>query len=237
MKNASSEVMNARARIEEVEGSLRDITASFEQVNDQVTQIATAVEQQSATTAQVSASIEATSQMSGTLSSISTSVMDEASTIASITDNLLLLLGTFRLQAHYGAARTVENIADSDGIRSMDRARQEYELREAVRRHPFVELFYITDAAGRQITSNIAAESLSGGDPAYGTEARGKQWESRPWFRGVKESGGTYISQLYRSAATGAFCCTIAVPIRDAGGTMSGVLGADINVVKIGTMG
>ncbi|WP_168205973.1 methyl-accepting chemotaxis protein [Geobacter sp. FeAm09] len=237
MKDASQEVMNARARIGEVEESLHTITDSFEQVKDQVTRIATAVEQQSVTTAQVSASIETTSHMAGALSSVSTKVMDEVAAIGSITDNLLLLLGAFRLTAHYSAAEAVERIAAGEALRSMERSRQERELREAIRRNPFVELFYITDAAGRQVTANVAADSLAAGDPAYGAEACGKTWENRPWFRGVKESGNTFISELYRSAATGAFCCTIAVPLRDNGGRLLGVLGADINVVRISTLG
>lgn len=237
MQDASQEVVNARARIGEMEDSLHTITDSFEQVKDQVTQIATAVEQQSVTTAQVSTSIETTSRMSGELSSVSTKVMDEVTTIGSITDNLLLLLGAFRLTAHYSAAEAVEKIAAGDALRSMDRNRQERELREAIQRNPFVELFYITDAAGRQITANIAADSLSAGDPSCGAEAFGKIWENRPWFRGVRESGSTYISELYRSAATGAFCCTIAVPLRDNAGRLLGVLGADINVVRISTLG
>ena len=237
MTEAAQEVQNARSRIGEMEGSLHNISASFEMVNDQVTQIATAVEQQSVTTAQVSSSIETTSQMSATLSGVSAKVMAEVATIGSITDNLLLQLGAFRLAAHYRAAADVEKIAGGDAIRSMERRRQEQELREALRRNACVELFYITNANGRQVTSNIACDALSGGNLSYGTEAFGKSWENRPWFKGVRESGSTYISELYRSAATGSFCCTIAVPIRNVAGEMVGVLGADIDVVRIGMLG
>jgi methyl-accepting chemotaxis protein len=237
MQEASRQVVNARTRIGEMGDSLETITTSFEQVNDQVTQIATAVEQQSVTTAQVSASIEATSQMSGTLSAISGQVMDEVGHIGAIIDDLLVLLGAFRLTAHYSAAEAVERIAGSDALRSMDRGRQERELREAVRRNSAIELFYVTDMAGRQVTANIASDVLAAGNSSYGAEAFGKSWESRPWFRGAKESGNVYISELYRSAATGSFCCTIAAPISNGAGGMIGVLGADIDVVRISALG
>jgi hypothetical protein len=44
----------------------------------------------------------------------------------------------------------------------------------------------------------------------------------------VKETGKPFISEIYRSAATGTFCLTIAVPVFRQS-TWTGVLGADIN--------
>lgn len=235
MEESSREVQNARTRIGDMEVSLRRIASSFEQVNSQIDQIATAVEQQTATTHQISVSIDATSQMSGTLTAISANVMDEVSLLGSVTDELLLVLGAFRLGSHYTAAAAIEELASGQALRSMERGRREQELHAVIQRHPYVELFYITDAAGRQITSNIAADSKTG-TTAYGSDGFGMNWSNRPWFRGAKESGTTYISELYRSVATDSFCCTIAVPIRDAGGNLNAVLGADINVAKISSL-
>ncbi len=235
MQESTRQVLNARSRIGEMEASLRHIAASFEQVNDQIAQIATAVEQQTATTHQVSLSIETTSQMSGTLSGISARVMDEAVQLGTVTDELLLVLGAFRLGAHYAAAAAIEGVASGAGIGSLQRHRQEQELRDALRRYPYVELLYITDATGRQITSNIAADSQVS-TTAYGSDGYGMDWSKRPWFCGARDNNATYISELYRSVATGSFCCTVAVPVRDGAGRLIAVLGADINVARISAM-
>jgi len=232
MLESVREVRSAQAMIGEMEGSLKQIADSFEQVNDQVAQIATAVEQQTAASHEVSASIEATSQMSGSLSSVSGRVMDEAMRLGSVTDELLVALGSFRLGSHYAASAAIEVVAGSEALRSLERGRQERALREAGARHHYVELFYVTDATGRQITSNIATDPAAV-NASYGNDGFGMNWGDRPWFRGARESGATYISELYRSAATGSFCCTVAVPILDARGALTAVLGADINVNKL----
>ncbi len=233
MQESSQQVRNARARISEMGDSLLRIASSFEMVNDQIAQIATAVEQQTTTTQQISAAIDETSRMSGTLSTVSSRVMEETTRLGSITDELLLVLGSFRLGTHFAAAAAIEGVAGSATIGSMSRGLQERELFTAAQRNPYVELFYITDANGRQVTSNISTSSIA---TSYGNNGFGMDWSNRPWFREVKESGATYISELYRSAATGSFCCTIAVPVTAADGRLAAVLGADINVAMISSL-
>lgn len=235
MQESSRQVQNARTRIGEMEDSLRHIADAFEQVNDQISQIATAVEQQTATTHQVSLSIEATSRMSNALFGVSERVTHEATQLGTVTDELLLVLGAFRLGAHYAAATAIEGLSAGEALRSRNRNRQEQELRHAAQRYPYVELFYMTDAAGRQITSNIAADS-HGSTTSYGNDGYGMDWSNRPWFRGVRDNNATYISELYRSVATESFCCTIAVPISDERGGLAAVLGADINVARISNL-
>jgi methyl-accepting chemotaxis protein len=235
MQESVQEVQNARTMIGEMDGSLRQIAVSFEKVHDQVAQIATAVEQQTATSHQVSAAIEATSRMSGSLSAISGEVIDEAERLGAVTDELLHALGSFRLGSHYAAGAAIETVAGRSAFRSLDRQLQERELRDAACRLPYVELLYLTDSAGRQMTSNIAADPAAGA-ASYGCDGFGMNWAGRPWFKGAKESGGTYISELYRSAATGSFCCTVAVPICGADGSVTAVLGADINVNRISVL-
>lgn len=235
MEESSRQVVNTRGRIGEVEGALQRISSSFETVSDQVSQIATAVEQQTATTQQISLSIDETSRTSGALTGVSSRVMEETGQLGAITDELLLALGPFRLGAHYDAAATFEALAAGEALRSLDRRRQEQELRSAASRYPFVELLYITDADGRQITSNIS--TASSGSTSYEGDGFGMDWSSRPWFRGVRDRGATFISELYRSVATGSFCSTVSVPIRTRDGKLAGVLGADINVAMINSLG
>lgn len=174
--------------------------------------------------------------MSGTLSSASSQVKEETNLLASITDELLLVLGSFHLGAHYNAANVIEKTAANDKIVSMNRGLQEQEMMTTAKRHPYVELLYITDIDGHQITSNISA-SGSTLSTSYGNDGFGMDWSNRPWFRGARDSSATYISELYRSVATGSFCCTIAVPIRAQNGTLVAVLGADISITMLSNSG
>lgn len=236
MQESLLQVRSARSKIGEMEDSLFRITSSFETVNNQIAQIATTVDQQAITTQQISASIEETSRMSGTLSSASSQVKEETNLLASITDELLLVLGSFHLGAHYNAANVIEKTAANDKIVSMNRGLQEQEMMTTAKRHPYVELLYITDIDGHQITSNISA-SGSTLSTSYGNDGFGMDWSNRPWFRGARDSSATYISELYRSVATGSFCCTIAVPIRAQNGTLVAVLGADISITMLSNSG
>lgn len=98
-------------------------------------------------------------------------------------------------------------------------------LSERIESLPFIELFYLTDSMGIQVSANIFREpALS----ERGLEAIGRDWSSRDWFRSVRDTKRNHISDIYRSKATGAYCMTISVPvIKD--GIFKGVLGADIN--------
>jgi hypothetical protein len=89
----------------------------------------------------------------------------------------------------------------------------------------FLELVYLTDTSGVQLSSNIFRKGqVTECDPT----ARGKNWGQKIWFKKVKETGKPYISEIYKSEATDSFCLTISVPVyRQA--TWVGVLGADIN--------
>lgn len=236
MQESLQQVRTARGHIGEMEDSLFRITSSFEMVNDQIAQIATTVEQQAATTQQIAVSIDETSHISGTLSSVSEHVMQETRHLASVTDELLLVLGSFRLGAHYEAAGAIEEMATREKIVSMNRGLQEQEMRAATKRHPYVELLYITDANGRQITSNISTSSHAV-STSYGNDGFGMDWSNRPWFKGARDGGSTYISELYRSVASSSFCCTIAVPVRAADGHLVAVLGADISVTMLSSLG
>jgi len=59
---------------------------------------------------------------------------------------------------------------------------------------------------------------------------RGRNWASRPWFREVRDSGKSFISPVYRSSATDAFCFTLSAPVFDQDGQLRYVLGADIRL-------
>lgn len=143
-------------------------------------------------------------------------------------ETLIVSVGSFRLEAHATAATAVDTLRTHVDITSMNRCRQELKLAEALHKHPFLELAYLTDARGRQTIENIAPE----GTPAASNSALGKDWSQRPWFKGAVESETVYISPVYRSVATQGFCFTAAARILRDGETV-GVLAVDVNLKEL----
>lgn len=141
-------------------------------------------------------------------------------------EGLLTHLGFFRLPAHAKARQAVEAAAAAPEFQGLGRGRMEEFLRQVAARHPFLELLYVTDAQGRQITDNIASGRFRA---SYGSSGFGQNWAGRPWFRGAVEASDTYISGIYRSVATDNFCFTISTPLWDEQDRLAGVLGADVH--------
>lgn len=227
MNDASYEVKKTTECIRLVGDSFGQIDESFRKVNEQIEQMASAMEQQGETTRVVAEGIETTWELSREMGGMSGEVAEEVKALAGITDSLMLSLGNLRLEAHFESKTVVEKLAKKPEVLSMSRPRQENYLRAALRNCPYVELLYITDSRGKQTTVNVSADdSLT---TTYGTDGFAMDWSDRPWFKGVVSQGETYISDLYRSAATDVFCFTVAVPLVDEQGRLIGVLGADIN--------
>ncbi len=100
-----------------------------------------------------------------------------------------------------------------------------------LRAQPYLDLLYVTDARGRQTTSNIAVGE--GFATAYGNDGFGMDWSSRRWFTEARSAGRSCVSDLYRSAATGTFCFTVSAALRRASGEVVGVLGADVSFERL----
>jgi hypothetical protein len=149
------------------------------------------------------------------------------------TDDLLVAVGCFRLDAHQRATDAFTDIVGHVEVRSLNRPRQEEHLRAALNQYPFFELLYITDLRGRQVVDNIAP---AGFQAAYGTSGLGMDWSQRTWFQaavGNGAGGRLYLSDMYRSAATGNFCFTIAGVLCGRDGAPAGVLGADVSFTRL----
>jgi len=142
-------------------------------------------------------------------------------------DALIVSLGAFQLPAHLRPREAVERLALDPHIRSLDRRRMEGAMGAAAERWKFIELLYVTDAAGRQVTENIARKGAAV-SPGFG-----RDWSSRPWFRGPVESGALCLSPIYRSSATDRFCFTVSAPIVADDGRITGVLGVDIDLTQL----
>jgi len=143
-----------------------------------------------------------------------------------ISEQMIGAVGTFRLEAHDRVERLIEELRADADLRSADTTRQTRALRYAVERCPFVEIAYVTDARGMQVTENIASRAFRA---AYGTTGKHRNWSQRPWFRGALQTPGVYLSEIYRSAATDEFCLTASAMVEGMHGSAIGVVALDVN--------
>jgi len=143
----------------------------------------------------------------------------------STAERMLDLVGTFKTELHQRAQRFVGKLCVSRELLSGGPEEMERFLVSQLQAHPWVELLYVTDAHGRQVTGNITPSGID-----YGV--RGKDWSKRPWFAEPVKTGQGYLSGLYRSVATNDFCFTASIPIQKGRG-ISGVVAADINFISL----
>ena len=227
MEESSINVSKTTEGISNLGQSLDQILEAFQTVNDEVSHIAAGIAAQSSTTREVTTGIESASGLSSEVGKMAGEVAHEVKNLRGIADELLVALGTLRLEAHEKTQGIVEEISNSKEIVSLNRSRQEAFLGEMARRYPFIELLYITDERGIQVTSNISTSS--GLTTSYGNDGCQMDWSSRPWFIAAKDSKRSHVTDFYLSVATNTFCYTVSSALRDEENRIKGVLGADIN--------
>ncbi|MFP3870572.1 MAG: cache domain-containing protein [Syntrophobacteria bacterium] len=128
-------------------------------------------------------------------------------------------------KAHALAAHLVEEVVESEEIKSMDAARQEPVLQILLDLNPFIQYIYVTNREGVKITRNITDIA----DRSKYEKAKvGEDLSDRPWFANPIRDGRVHITDFYKSVYTGALCITVSAPIRDATDEIVGVLGVDI---------
>jgi len=156
-----------------------------------------------------------------------TSVDQTSESIRSLCEELLMEVGTFRMPAHDHAVSIFRQLLGMGEFSRGNRPECEGAMRRAVRNMHIFELLYLTDAQGRQISSNIWS------DGREDASVFGSQWSRRPWFQSVLKSGEVSVSDIYRSSATDSFCFTLSGPIFDVQGQFCGVLAADVNFADL----
>lgn len=189
----------------------------------------------------VSSQKQAVGQLAGDLATIATigkegrkdsaRLAELADRIKQLTDQQLQATGIFILPQYRKAEQAVLVLAALPDI-CLPGAGTDHALEQAMQPLGYLELVYLTDTDGLQISSNVLR---SGEALTRDTTARGKDWSRRDWFRKVRETGRPYISELYKSEATDTFCLTISVPVYR-GESWVGVLGADINFENLLTI-
>jgi len=61
----------------------------------------------------------------------------------------------------------------------------------------------------------------------------GEDYYDREWYLGAYGSDGVYISKPYTDFASGAYCCTFSVAVRDDNGNLLGTVGVDYFIDKL----
>lgn len=135
-----------------------------------------------------------------------------------------------RQEAHALAAHLVEEVVESEEIKSMDSSRQEPVLQSLLDLNPFIQYIYVTDREGNKTTRNITHIA----DRAKYDEAKvGEDLSDRDWFVNPIKNGEPYITDFYKSIYTGALCITVSAPICDESDEIIGVLGLDIRFEEL----
>lgn len=108
----------------------------------------------------------------------------------------------------------------------VDDAARDKALNCVVKHYPFVELFYLLDSAGRQVTANIAAGNAASSD----SSGMGRDRSMRPYYQLAQASGGVVITPPYLSSASNLLCVSAALPLTDptSGARMIVVLDIDL---------
>ena len=205
---------------------LESVTLSIEQLDDRLKAIALSGKEQEETMHSVADSIEHIAVQADEQSNLAGQLEQIVDTINSGCDELLMGVGKFRLKAHEKSAHTAESAASSRELKNMDTASLESFLNGFISRNGFIELAYVTDNRGRQVSSNVWNKSVKNENDRSSV---GSDWSNREWYKVPARSGETYISDIYRSVASGSFCFTVAVPVKTDDGNIKGVFAVDIN--------
>jgi methyl-accepting chemotaxis protein len=137
------------------------------------------------------------------------------------------MIGVFKLVGNGKVQEVIDSLAKSSDVRSLNRGLQERAMHTALRDNRFLELLYITDHNGIQTVSNISGQWQSFAEDG---SACGKDWSGREWFSGAVEDQTMYVSDVYKSSATGENCITVSGPFFDSKGKVLGVIAADVKV-------
>lgn len=211
---------------EDAAGVLEEVTRNMDELDKHLNTIAAAGQEQDSTVKSFVGDIDGIAEAAEAQSALAAQLGGIVDRINGGCDELLVSVGVFRTSSHEKAEKAVMQAALSREIASMSPSESESFMDSFISRHPFIELAYLTDGRGRQITPNIWNKSVRSTNDS---SASGSNWSSKDWFTEPMQTGGLYVTDIYRSVATENFCFTVAAPVKDSSGRAKGVLAVDIN--------
>jgi methyl-accepting chemotaxis protein len=222
----SDVVATGRAGMTRMADSIGTVARAIHQLDEKMTVIAAGTEQIGVAVSGVNDDVQRIAKVAAELLGNAAQVRSHGDAVRTDGDKLLEALGLFRIDLHAAALAAVERLADR-GELAGPVARAEQALIQALAADPRFELLYLVGADGRQISENIVAAGIV--QSGKGSR-RGADWSRREWFRSVADNRSGYVSPVYRSSATDAFCFTVSVPIFDTDRRLLRVLGADVRL-------
>jgi len=212
--------------VEAMRSELSGVRTAMDQLDDRVGAMASGTSQISQAIGDLNKDVHTVSQTAGDLLDSAQRIGELGDSVHHQSDRLLEGLGGFQLNIHQAARRSLEPLCRDPGLLSDDLAAIHRCLRQALNKSNSFELMYLVSAEGFQVSDNLFASALSHLD---GSQARGRDWRQRHWFRAVMDSQKPHITEVYRSSATDDFCFTLAMPIW-LNGRLHRVLGADVRL-------
>ncbi len=226
-ERTSTTTAEIEARVRELHTSIARVTAMTTDTTDRHDGEHTAVQ---SSVAHANSRMQDVANAAGRQLATIGTLKDMSGSVKGVTDVLVMAVGTFRFAAHDRAARELDALVRDLGADSLDRRRIEPLMSRWIERHPHFELVYLTGPGGRQIVDNIRCTD---GRARHDADGLNRDWSNRPWYREAMAHDRAHSTNVYRSAATGDFCFTIAAALRDAGGQVRGVLAADVNFQQL----
>jgi methyl-accepting chemotaxis protein len=144
-----------------------------------------------------------------------------ASQVSEQCDTLLTEVGEFRFPGHQRMRREIENTIQQWQLRRIERSDMENKLSEMCRRMPEVDICYVAESSGSQVTCDVSANSMI--PTSLGVDCR----QSR-WFQEASRTRQMWISDIYRSKITGNYGFRVAAPLFDPSGNLIGVFGSHV---------
>ncbi len=131
------------------------------------------------------------------------------------------------------AYHLVEDLVETEEIKSMDPARIEPVLKRVQEDNPFIQFLYVVNANGEKITKNVTRLEDR---PKYSHYKLNDDFSERPWFIAPMKDGKIHVSDFYTSRITNALCITVSGPIFNDKDEIVGVLGIDIRFEDLAKM-
>ncbi len=134
---------------------------------------------------------------------------------------------------HLDSPRSLKHLVEDWARQLEDRPslpEKEKALDELVRNAPFVELGYLMALDGGTLALSFNQELLDAHQQALAEKVRETDVRVRPWFKAVARHWRTTLIPPYESMQNSEACFTVCTPLHNGDGSLSAVLGIDINV-------
>lgn len=227
--SVSERVEQSWEGINDIRATLADAAGMMSQLEGRSQQVAAGTHQIGTAIAAVSQDIQGVTDVSQRLKFTATELNKGSASIREQGDLLLEALGVFQLALHQTARQDIEALAQHPELAEPgNQAAVVQRLRsELSRQGERYELLYLVGLDGRQISPNVHSDTLT---ITYSGTGEGMDWSERDWFREAKATQNTYVTQVYRSAATDEYCFTASAPVVSDTGQLVAILGADLRL-------